>query len=138
MNKKALYAVGTVMLLAFAGFSFSSFQQSLTPYVTFAEARDMDRTLQIAGGLVQGSGQYDPAAERLRFTLVEEETGDRMDVVYRGLKPGNFDDAVSIVAIGRFDPSDGAFAADKLLVKCPSKYQGLEGEHPEGVERPTS
>ena len=29
--------------------------------------------------------------------------------------------AISIVAIGRYQ--NGTFAADQLLVKCPSKYQ---------------
>ena len=49
-----------------------------------------------------------------------------MPVVYRGIKPGNFRDAISIVAIGRFQ--DGRIEAEKLLVKCPSKYQGAEVE----------
>ena len=49
-----------------------------------------------------------------------------MPVVYRGIKPGNFRDAISIVAIGRF--KEGRIEAEKLLVKCPSKYQGAEVE----------
>ena len=51
-----------------------------------------------------------------------------MRVAYRGVKPGNFEDAVSVVAIGRYDPAQRVIAADKLLVKCPSKYQGAEVE----------
>ena len=34
--------------------------------------------------------------------------------------------AISIVAIGRF--REGHIDAEKLLVKCPSKYQGAEVE----------
>ena len=49
-----------------------------------------------------------------------------MPVVYRGIQPGNFKDAISIVAIGRYQ--DGRIEAEKLLVKCPSKYQGAEVE----------
>ena len=45
---------------------------------------------------------------------------------YEGLKPANFEEAISIVAIGRYDPDTGELAANKLLVKCPSKYQGAE------------
>ena len=44
-----------------------------------------------------------------------------LPVVYHGVIPGNFDQATSIVAIGRYQ--DGVFAAEQLLVKCPSKYQ---------------
>jgi len=47
-------------------------------------------------------------------------------VRYNGVKPANFEDAISIVAIGNFDRTEGEFAAGKLLVKCPSKYQGAE------------
>jgi cytochrome c-type biogenesis protein CcmE len=47
-------------------------------------------------------------------------------VTYRDVKPANFEEAVSIVAIGTY--RTGAFHAEKLLVKCPSKYQGEETE----------
>jgi cytochrome c-type biogenesis protein CcmE len=53
-------------------------------------------------------------------------------VVYRGIKPANFRDALSIVAIGRYE--SGALHAEKLLVKCPSKYQGQETERQYGVK----
>jgi cytochrome c-type biogenesis protein CcmE len=49
-----------------------------------------------------------------------------MPVTYRGTRPANFKDAISIVAIGRYQ--DGRIDAEKLLVKCPSKYQGAEVE----------
>lgn len=125
-KKRGLYALGTLLLLAFAGFTFSSFQQALTPYVSFAEARQNDRTLQVAGGLVAESGRYDASDESLYFTLSEEETGQTLPVRYSGLKPANFEEAISIVAIGRWNPAADLFVADKLLVKCPSKYQGIE------------
>ncbi len=49
-----------------------------------------------------------------------------MRVRYKGLKPANFEEAISIVAIGRYDASASEMHADKLLVKCPSKYQGID------------
>ena len=126
MKRKVLYALGTGLLLAFAGFAFTSFQQQLTPYVGFREAQSMDRTLQVAGGLVKNSSSYEDGT--LLFTITEPETGETMRVAYRGVKPGNFEDAVSVVAIGRYDSGQRLMAADKLLVKCPSKYQGAEVE----------
>ncbi len=66
------------------------------------------------------------AEESLYFTLQEPETHEALRIRYRGVKPGNFEDAISIVAIGRYDEGSKEFAADKLLVKCPSKYQGAE------------
>lgn len=126
MKRKLLYALGTGLLLAFAGFAFTSFQQQLTPYVGFREAQSMDRTLQVAGALVKNSSSYEDGT--LLFTITEPGTGETMRVAYRGVKPGNFEDAVSVVAIGRYDGRQGVMAADKLLVKCPSKYQGAEVE----------
>lgn len=46
-----------------------------------------------------------------------------MKVVYTRPKPANFEQAVSLVAIGRHDMTKGVFLADDMLVKCPSKYQ---------------
>jgi cytochrome c-type biogenesis protein CcmE len=126
MKRKMLYALGTALLLAFAGFAFTSFQQTLTPYVGFREAQSMDRTLQVAGALVRNSSSYEDGS--LLFTIEEPGTGETLRVAYGGVKPGNFEDAISVVAIGRWDPQQGLIAADKLLVKCPSKYQGAEVE----------
>jgi cytochrome c-type biogenesis protein CcmE len=124
-RRRILYALGTTLLLAFAGFAFTSFQRTLTPYVDFRKAQTLGRTLQVAGALAKGSSDYSDGA--LRFTLEEPGTGETMPVVYRGLKPANFEEALSVVAIGRYDATGGALEAEKLLVKCPSKYQGVEG-----------
>jgi cytochrome c-type biogenesis protein CcmE len=56
----------------------------------------------------------------LSFRL-RDAKGEVLPVEYRGVIPGNFDQATSIVAIGRYQGDK--FAAEQLLVKCPSKYQ---------------
>ncbi|KAB2962938.1 MAG: cytochrome c maturation protein CcmE [Thermoanaerobaculia bacterium] len=126
MSRRAWTVVGIVLLVAFAGFAFASFRTSLTPYVSYAEAQRAPRTVQVAGALEQGSTSYDEVATTLHFVLRDPETGVTMPVEYDGVKPANFEDAISIVAIGRWDAGQSRFAAGKLLVKCPSKYQGAE------------
>jgi cytochrome c-type biogenesis protein CcmE len=127
MNKKnRYYLLGGVLLLAFAGFSFSSFQETLTPYVSYEQAREGDRMVQIAGALEKGSAAYKDTEESLYFTLQDPKTKETLRVRYKGLRPANFEEAISIVAIGRFDGGTEQFEANKLLVKCPSKYQGAE------------
>lgn len=126
MKKGRFYVLGGILLLAFAGFSLSSFKQALTPYVSYADAQKVTRMVQVAGALEKGSSLYRQEEESLYFTLEEAETGHTLRVRYNGLKPANFEDAISIVAIGHFDKAADTFAADKLLVKCPSKYQGAE------------
>lgn len=120
------YLLGGVLLLAFAGFSLSSFKETLTPYVSYKQAREADRVVQVAGALQKGSSSYEAAQDFLYFTLQEPKTRETIRVRYKGLKPANFEDAISIVAIGHYDEGAKEFEANKLLVKCPSKYQGAE------------
>ncbi|MEM8931747.1 MAG: cytochrome c maturation protein CcmE [Acidobacteriota bacterium] len=126
-RKTAFYLTGALMLVAFAGFSYQQFTDALTPYVPYEQAITATRTVQVAGGLQKNSSSYDTTEGRLHFTLVDpENAGKTLAVRYEGVKPANFEDAVSIVAIGRWDEASSEFAAQDLLVKCPSKYQGLD------------
>ena len=122
-QRRLWYTVGGVLIVAFLAYGATSFKSSLTPYVSFEEAQKSARKVQVAGGLVPDSTSYIEDKEMLQFGLVEEG-GETMTVLYEGIKPGNFEEATQIVAIGTY--SDGAFYASQLLVKCPSKYQGLE------------
>ena len=126
MKKNGYYVLGGLLLVAFAGFSLSSFKQTLTPYVSYDEALTAQRLVQVAGGLEKGSSLYRTDEQALYFTIREPETKKALRVRYHGVKPGNFEDAISVVAIGHYDRGRNEFAADKLLVKCPSKYQGAE------------
>jgi cytochrome c-type biogenesis protein CcmE len=112
-----------VLVVAFLAYGTTSFKSNLTPYVSFEEATRTERKVQVAGGLLENSTKYIDESEQLSFTIVEEG-GDSMPVLYEGVKPGNFEEAIQIVAIGNY--KDGTFHAEQLLVKCPSKYQGLE------------
>jgi len=119
------YWIAAALTLAFVGFGLTAFQKTLTPYLTFDEARKARGVVQVMGSLDKTSDRYDTARQELRFDLLDAN-GHRMPVSYRGIKPGNFKDAISIVAIGSY--KDGRVEAEKLLVKCPSKYQGAEVE----------
>jgi cytochrome c-type biogenesis protein CcmE len=126
MKSKGFYVIGGVLLLGFILLSASSFKQTLTPYVSYDEARAANRMVQVAGALEKGSSSYHGDNQSLYFTLKDPKTQSVLRVRYKGVKPGNFEDAISIVAIGRFDAGAKEFEANKLLVKCPSKYQGAE------------
>ena len=119
------YWVAAALALAFIGFGVTAFQKTLTPYLTFDEARKARGTVQVMGSLDKQSDRYDTGRQELSFDLLDSN-GRRMTVAYRGIKPANFKDAISIVAIGRYQK--GRIEAEKLLVKCPSKYQGAEIE----------
>ncbi len=122
MNVKIGLAV--VLLAVAAGFGFTSFRKTMTPYISFAEARNARGMVQVNGVLANKDYVLKQDEQYLKFDL-QDAKGEVMNVEYRGVIPGNFDQATSIVAIGQY--RDGKFAADQLLVKCPSKYQA-EGE----------
>jgi cytochrome c-type biogenesis protein CcmE len=124
MSRRVLWTVvGVGAIIGFVAFGAGAFRSNLTPYVSFQQARATSDAVQVAGKLVPGSDSFEEASSRLMFTLVDDK-GDKMRVAYKGLKPGNFHEATQVVAIGRFH--GGTLEAEKLLVKCPSKYQGVE------------
>lgn len=118
---KPLHMIGIAMIVLAIGLGYSSLTQSFRPYTTsVAEATTSGRSVQLAGFL-GSTGAYD-ADGNFTFDL-QDNTGKMVKVVYAKPKPANFEQAVSIVAIGHYDSARGVFMADDMLVKCPSKYQ---------------
>ena len=118
MNLKPILALALVIVAVAIG--VTSFKKSVTPYISFAEARRSSGLVQVNGVLADKQYVMHQEEQYLSFRL-RDTRGEVLPVEYRGVIPGNFDQATSIVAIGHY--SDGKFAAEQLLVKCPSKYQ---------------
>lgn len=122
MKRGYRYLIATMVVLFFLILAASSFRKSITPYVSFSEAKSCGETVQVIGKLIPGSIVYDTSLVSLSFQLGSEQ-GEILPVVYSsGPKPGNFEQATEIAVIGKYDGKN--FVADQLLVKCPSKYQG--------------
>ena len=118
MNLKAVLALTMVVLAVVIG--VSSFNKTVTPYISFAEARRSSGLVQVNGVLADKEYVMKQEEQFLSFRL-RDARGEVLPIEYHGVIPGNFDQATSIVAIGRYH--DGKFTAEQLLVKCPSKYQ---------------
>jgi cytochrome c-type biogenesis protein CcmE len=94
----------------------------VSPYVPFKEASASH------GKYVQVIGKIDKSVSvkheegSFTFTLIDK-SGNKMNFINNAVKPLNFEHAEQVVALGKFDSAKNIFAADKLLVKCPSKYQ---------------
>jgi cytochrome c-type biogenesis protein CcmE len=119
---KPTYVVGIALLLAGLLTLPWFFKSQMTPYISFRQARETRSTVQVHGTLAPASARYD--GKELVFRLKDTLSPEEMDVVYTDVKPGNFDQARDVVAIGMY--RDGVFHAEKLLVKCPSKYQEMD------------
>jgi cytochrome c-type biogenesis protein CcmE len=120
---KPLHIAGLGIILiavVYGGFGFKDAFRSYTTSVV--EARESGY-VQLSGFL-GSTGEYD---EQGRWTfMLQDENGEQLLVLSDEPRPANFEQAISIVAIGHYDTAQDAFVADDLLVKCPSKYQEQE------------
>ena len=135
MNAK--YIIGGLVIVVFIVWGASAFLQTTIQYVSIDEARSAERTVQVMGEIDFDRVNYNSDNSRLEFAIFDPEATDkaaapRMNVVYYGVVPGNFDQATSVVLKGK--PDGEEFVADQMLVKCPSKYQG-EGDEYQDMEK---
>jgi cytochrome c-type biogenesis protein CcmE len=118
---KPLHLIGIAIILLAIVTGYFGLQSAFRPYTTsVSEAVGSGRSVQLAGFL-GSTGEYDTNGN---FTFnLQDGTGKLVKVIYPKPRPANFEQAVSVVAIGHYDAGQQAFLAEDMLVKCPSKYQ---------------
>ncbi len=119
-NKKILIFAAALVLLVIAILSLSD--DLFSPYVTFQYAQ------QHPGKYVQLIGKREKTAAVKHETagfgfILNDDKGNKLDVFHNGVKPANFEHTEQVVVLGKFSAGKKIFEADKVLVKCPSKYQ---------------
>ena len=123
MKIKPVHIIGVAVIVVALVFGAGAFQSSLTPYVSIADAMTSDGLVQVSGLVESGKSAYEANG---KFTIVlTDDVGNKLPVVYKRVKPANFDQAIGVVAIGHH--KNGIFEASQLLVKCPSKYESQYG-----------
>ena len=100
-----------------------AFMSAASPYVSVAEAKASSNAgvVHVVGDLDKASVRPSLGNRTLAFNL-RDETGDVLPVLYSGPPPANLGSATKVVAIGQM--SGTSFKSDRLLIKCPSKYEG--------------
>ncbi|MFC5626507.1 cytochrome c maturation protein CcmE [Algoriphagus winogradskyi] len=104
-------------------------------YESFTTAKEMkqdgnDKAIHVVGQLKKdASGEVtglNVREDKVSFTfmLVDNE-GVEQEVFYNEPVPADFTRSESVVVIGSYK-NDEIFIADKILMKCPSKYQETE------------
>lgn len=105
--------------LSVGGYTFLT---AASPYLTVEEALARPgQSVHVVGVVDQKSIKNDVMSGTMQFKM-SDESGKTMDVVYHGPKPASFESAPKVSVAGEF--KDGVFVSDKILVKCPSKYEG--------------
>lgn len=102
-------------------------------YVTFKQAAELakdgdDKLIHVVGKLQKNQqGQitdmlYNPAIDpnHFEFTLIDNDN-HAQKVVYNSPKPQDFERSEQVVVIGSMQGDH--FQCNKILLKCPSKYQ---------------
>jgi cytochrome c-type biogenesis protein CcmE len=115
---KSKYIFGIVIIVGFIIWAGISFNKTLTPYVSIAEAKSTAEVVQVKGKRVD-DGTFNTTENLFTFKLIDEK-GEQITVIYDGAKPGNFEQATEVVCVGQYE--NGKFHAKEILVKCPSKY----------------
>ncbi len=111
------------MLLGFVAYAGINLSENVTPYVSIAEATASKNSVQVKGLLDENFAPRQ-AGDEFIFNLRDEVTGETLNVKFSGVRPDQFDEAHHIVAVGKYDEAAETFRAKKLLIKCPSKYEG--------------
>ncbi len=127
----------TLLGIAFVGiFGFlvvTSFGQQVGGWETFDDAAASGRKAHVVGTwLREAPSGYDRDRNVFTFTMADT-SGAVRSVVYANPKPANFEDAERVVVQGQMVQQEQGevFAAEHILVKCPSKYNE-GGEFQEG------
>jgi len=128
MKKSHIIAIGVI---AIAVAIIISTTGDAGAYLSFNEAREMASEgnatpVHVVGELKKSeTGEVtgvSPSIDKLSFTFVMvDENGTEQTVYYNEPMPADFLRSEQVVVIGKY--ASETFVADKILMKCPSKYQ---------------
>jgi cytochrome c-type biogenesis protein CcmE len=128
---KSKHIIAIVVAIIFVGVAAFGLIENKIDYSDFQKAQSAGSRAQISGTWVKEKGaNYDAKTNTFSFHMKDKE-GVEMPVKYSGAKPNNFELAPTVVCVGKVE--EGVFKASDIQTKCPSKYEGSGGLHPDGV-----
>ena len=124
MNAKIVTGV-ILIVAALAYLILGGLKDTAVYYMTLPElyAREqppIGQGMRVSGPLLPGSIRWDAEKIELRFSLAEGV--DTLHVIHNGAPPDQMSHADNVVVEGELLES-GDFLAQRLLLKCPSKYE---------------
>lgn len=129
---KKTYIIALIVIAVAVGMIITTAGDA-SRYVTFEEAMLMARKgdnsrIHVVGTLKKNERgeivglKYSPETNPNFFSFsLKDSQGKEQTVIYRNPKPADFERSEQVVVIGYF--KDQRFEAEKILMKCPSKYQ---------------
>ncbi len=121
---------GIIIAVAITYLAYSGIQNAGLYYLTVSEIRNegiiaYGQSARVNGDVLDGSIQWDSQEGTLRFVISDGE--NELPIIYRGVAPDTFRGGAEVVVEGKYAPGN-IFEADKIMAKCPSKYEAQENE----------
>jgi cytochrome c-type biogenesis protein CcmE len=120
-----------IVVIAVAVGILISTSEDASSYVTFNEAYQLassgsNKDIHVVGELKKNAGGQlvgiEEGADHVSFSFVMvDDKGKEQKVFYNQPMPQDFTKSEKVVVIGGYDGE--TFRANKILLKCPSKYQ---------------
>jgi cytochrome c-type biogenesis protein CcmE len=120
-----------IIIIAVAVAIIVSSTNEASTYVTFNEAYQLastgsSKSIHVVGELKKdASGKVvgiEPGEDKVSFSFIMvDEAGEEQQVFYNQPVPQDFTRSEKVVVIGSYKGEN--FFAEKILLKCPSKYQ---------------
>lgn len=124
MSQKIKTLIGSVIIIVFLIIGFFSFMGSKIEYVNFSEAQKRMKTVEVRGvWLKDKETNYDASTNTFTFYM-KDDNNTEMKILLNDAKPNNFETAGELMIVAKGKVKDNVFYADKILTKCPSKYEG--------------
>lgn len=118
------HLVVSVLLILSIALAYDAFTSYINPYLSASQmVKNIDmylnKEVQVIGTVVNGSSLW--RNESLSFNLTDGQAV--INVIYKGALPQGFKEGEQVVVIGK-PVSPGTIESHKMLIKCPSKYEG--------------
>ncbi len=120
-----------IIVIAVAVAIIVSSTEDASTYVTFTEAAQLassgsSKSIHVVGELTKDElGKVigiEPGGDKVSFSfMMVDESGKQQQVFYNQPMPQDFTRSEKVVVIGQYKGEK--FHAEKILLKCPSKYQ---------------
>jgi cytochrome c-type biogenesis protein CcmE len=117
--------IGLASMLGFGTLLFVNFGSQVGGYMNFQQADRTGATAHVVGTWAEARPTHYDRTQNVFTFYMRDESGTVRKVRYNNPKPANFEEAEQVVVQGKMQ--NGAFMADNILVKCPSKYNQTKG-----------
>ena len=128
-NNAPMYLVALTLFLGGLGYLlYSGLGENTAYFLNVSEALAMQpkelSKARLFGTVAEGGIERPDDAMGVSFLLVDKDQAAKtIRVDFKGAVPDTFKPGVEVIVEGGVNPASGAFAANTLMTKCPSKYE---------------